>query len=377
MPRGAEGMLVMLATGLALLASLAGCAPAAPTAPAAPAATPAAAVPAAAANAPAVTAAPTATSEPTQARVVVQVTGLGNEAGLYTALERGYFRDEHLDIELVPFDSGAKAIPGLGTGELDVGLGSIGPALYNAVERGVSIRIIAPLTRQDPDSLNLSFMVRKVLWDSGEIRTPADLRGRRIAVPALASGNEYVVERLLQQGGLQVSDVSMVELGIPDMGPAFANGSLDAALVGDPGGTVFGEQGWATKWLGAAAIVPGIQFTFILFSERFATERAEVAIRWLSAYLRGARDWQRMLDTGEARDELFGYYSKYTTLKDRALFDRTSLAVMALDGRVDVPGLRDQAAWARDRGYINQLPPLDRLIDARLFAAARQRVGLP
>lgn len=310
------------------------------------------------------------------ARVVVQVTGQGNEAGLYTALERGYFRDEHLDLELVQFDSGAKAIPALGTGELDVGLGSVGPALFNAVERGVSVRIVAPMTRIDPEHLGLSFVVRKALLDEGQFRSPADLRGRRIAVPALASGNEYLVDRLLQQHGLQLQDVSVVELATPDMGPAFANGSLDAALIGDPSGVVFADRGWTVKVMGAGAIVPGIQLTFIMFSERFATERTDVAIRWLSAYLRGARDWQRMLDTGQDRDELFGYYSQHTALKDRALFDRSALSPLALDGKVNVDGLRQQAAWARERGYIVQEPPLERLIDTRLFEAARERVGL-
>jgi NitT/TauT family transport system substrate-binding protein len=136
------------------------------------------------------------------------------------------------------------------------------------------------------------------------------------------------------------------------------------------------ERGLATKWITAATIVPGIQLTFFLFSDRFATERGDVAIRWLAAYLRGARDWQAMLDTGEGRDEMLGYLIKYTALKDRALLDRLALTTPALDGKIDLPGLRQQAVWARERGYIAQDPPLERLIDTRLFEAARQRVGL-
>src|SRR5581483_887744 len=218
-------------------------------------------------------------------------------------------------------------------------------------------------------------MVRKPLLDSGEIRTPADLRGRRIAVAALASGNEYIVERLLLQNGLQAGDVEWVELSFPDMGAAFSNGNIDAALVADPNGTLYAERGWATKWLTAAQIVPNIQLTFLLFSERFATERGDVPVRWLTAYLRGARAWQTMLDTGEGRDEMLGYLVKHTALKDRALLERIALTQPALDGKIDVDGLRQQAAWARERGYISQDPPLDRMLYPAPFEAALARLG--
>lgn len=309
------------------------------------------------------------------ARVRLMVTGQGNEASLYVALERGYFRDGGLDLELVPFDAGPKAIPALGTGDLDLGIGSVGPALYNAVERGINLRIVAPVARLTPENGGVAFMVRKTLLDNGEVRAPADLKGRRIAVAALASGNEYIVERLLVQNGLQPGDIEWVELSFPDMGAAFSNANIDAALVADPNGTLYAERGWATKWLTAAQIVPNIQLTFFLFSDRFATERTDVAVRWLTAYLRGARAWQTMLDTGEGRDEVLGYLTKHTALKDRALLERIALTMPALDGKIDVDGLRQQAAWARERGYITQDPPLDRMLYPGPFEAALARLG--
>ncbi|HZR98641.1 MAG TPA: ABC transporter substrate-binding protein [Chloroflexota bacterium] len=380
-----RGLRAGLTMGLALLLTLLACAvPAAPGASQPPAAGPAATSPAAPAAptpaaGPADSAAPSggsgraAPAEPAHVRMMV--TGQGNESSLYVALERGYFRDEGLDLELVPFDAGPKAIPALGTGDLDLGIGSVGPGLYNAVERGIALRVVAPVARLTPESGGVAFMVRKPLLDSGEIRTPADLRGRRIAVAALASGNEYIVERLLLQNGLQAGDVEWVELSFPDMGAAFSNGNIDAALVADPNGTLYAERGWATKWLTAAQIVPNIQLTFLLFSERFATERGDVPVRWLTAYLRGARAWQTMLDTGEGRDEMLGYLVKHTALKDRALLERIALTQPALDGKIDVDGLRQQAAWARERGYISQDPPLDRMLYPAPFEAALARLG--
>src|SRR5262245_33137342 len=200
---------VWLLAAVALLSALACAAPAAPAAP-----RPAAAGAADAGGAPASgSASPAANSEgrdavpATEPAVVrVQVTGQGNESAFYVALERGYFREERIELDLIPFDAGAKAIPSLGTGELDAGIGSIGPALYNAVERDINIRIVAPVTRLAPENTGLAFMVREALLDSGEVRTPADLKDRRIAVAALASGNEYIVERLLEEHSVQAGE---------------------------------------------------------------------------------------------------------------------------------------------------------------------------
>ena len=366
---------------MALLLSLGACAPAAAPATSRPAASTAPSAPAAPAAAPAPSGvagssgdrAPSPASAPE--RVRMQVTGQGNESSLYVALERGYFREEGLEIEPVTFDAGPKAIPALGTGDLDLGIGSVGPALYNAVERGINLRVVAPVARLTPDNGGVAFMVRKALLDGGEIRTPADLRGRRVAVAALASGNEYIVERLLVQNGLQPGDVEWLELSFPDMGAAFSNANIDAALVADPNGMLYAERGWATKWPNAAQIVPNIQLTYFLISDRFATERGDVPVRWLTAYLRGARAWQTMLDTGEGREEMLGYLLEHASIKDRAVLERIALSQPALDGKIDVDSLRQQAAWARQRGYITQDPPLDRMLYPAPFEAALGAAG--
>ena len=47
------------------------------------------------------------------------------DAGIYIALERGYFADEGLQVELVPFRSGQEQIPALATNQIQFGSGSL------------------------------------------------------------------------------------------------------------------------------------------------------------------------------------------------------------------------------------------------------------
>jgi ABC-type nitrate/sulfonate/bicarbonate transport system substrate-binding protein len=58
-------------------------------------------------------------------KVAVGTGGSASDAPFYIAYDKGFFKDEGLDVDLIVLDSGAKVIAPLGTGELDVGSGAL------------------------------------------------------------------------------------------------------------------------------------------------------------------------------------------------------------------------------------------------------------
>src|ERR671932_249757 len=69
-------------------------------------------------------------SPPVQMRV--GAIGLSGEVGMFVAQERGYFQDEGLEVELVPFRGVAEALPALANGELPLSGGAPDPSVFNA-----------------------------------------------------------------------------------------------------------------------------------------------------------------------------------------------------------------------------------------------------
>src|SRR5262245_66521021 len=65
-----------------------------------------------------------------------------SDAGYYLADAKGFFRDEGLEVSIIGFNSAAQMIAPLGTGELDVGGGTVSAGFYNAVGRGLLIRLV-------------------------------------------------------------------------------------------------------------------------------------------------------------------------------------------------------------------------------------------
>ena len=108
-------------------------------------------------------------------------------------------------------------------------------------------------------------------------------------------------------------------------------------------------------------VIPDHQYTYVLYSSQFAREQTAVAQRWMAATLRGARDWQLMLDTGQDRQAILGVVAKYTPINDIALLERASLPVISADGSVDLANIRSQITWAYERGYITHQPSADTL----------------
>src|SRR5262249_14837865 len=121
-------------------------------------------------------------SEAGAQNVRVGIVNSNTDAPFFIADAKGYFKDEGLSVELLPFDAGAKMIAFLGTGDLDVGGGAPSVALYNAAAQGVQIKIIADKAHHAAGLGHAALMVRKDLIDSHKFTGLKDLKGLTVAV---------------------------------------------------------------------------------------------------------------------------------------------------------------------------------------------------
>ena len=318
-----------------------------------------------------------ATATPAVARQVATVrvgqTVALSEAGQYIGLDRGYFERQGLKIEFTQFDSAAQMTAPLASGHLDLGTGGVGVGLFNALARGIPIRIAGPQARHFPGASAVHLMLRRDLADDGLVHGYADLRGRKVALNGRGMPPEYGLALALAQVGLPLSDVDVVELGFPDMTAAFASGAIDAAVQNEPGATQAVSRGLAVKWHEMGELAPGIQFTVVLYSPEFAQQ--EVARRWMVAYLQGVRDYNDAFRMGRGRAELVDLLTRYTPVKDPGLYAHMGFAYIDPDGRIDEPSLTEQLTWYAQTGQITGPVDLHQAIDTSFAEFALERLG--
>src|SRR5262249_61081951 len=102
-------------------------------------------------------------------------------AGYYSADAMGFFREDGLDVSITGFNSAAQMIAPLGTGELDVGGGTVSAGFYNAVGRGIGMKIVGDQASIKPGYGYSSLMVRQDPVVSGRCQSFARLAGLKVA----------------------------------------------------------------------------------------------------------------------------------------------------------------------------------------------------
>lgn len=162
--------------------------------------------------------------------LIVGAVPVADSAALYIAQQRGFFRDQGLNVKIEPIISGANAITGQLAGQYDVVLGSyVSYILADAVHND-KFRVLAP---GGADSADYSALL---VAPGSSIQSVADLKGKTVAVNALNNiGTVFITSELSQYAmGLKADHIRLVVVPFPQMSQALKTHKADAAWVVEP-----------------------------------------------------------------------------------------------------------------------------------------------
>jgi NitT/TauT family transport system substrate-binding protein len=295
-------------------------------------------------------------------------------AGVYVGIARGYFQEAGITNEFVPLAGFNQLVGPIATGELEIGSAGPSAALFNALERGIKIKVVADQNTVYPGHSSIALMVRKDLIDGGQVKTLADLKGKTVALAARRATMELDLTKALRMAGLTMSDINLVVMPFPQMNTAFAGKSIDASFQLEPLVSAAVTQGLAVRFKGVDEITPYRQNGFFVFSDQFAA-RTDVARAWTVAYVRGVRDYVAAVLRGTDREFVIQTLMKSTTVKDRATYDRMVLPMLNPDADLNVDDIRQAYADFKAAGDVKGGVNLDTVIDRSFIEYARSILG--
>jgi NitT/TauT family transport system substrate-binding protein len=360
---------------------LAACAPA-PTAPtpaptAAPAAAPTTAPTAASQAGP--TAASAAAAKPAPLNPPVSVK-MGDPvfnpmAPVYIALDRGYFSEEGVNVELVPFPADVSGeVSQVALGQLQFGMAGPDPGLFNAMERGVEIRLLASSVANRETDKTAQLLVRSDLIDSGKFKGPADLKGARIAVPGEQS--QFYVQRYLDRANVSADDVTWVRMNFADQLAAMKSGAIDAGWNVEPLATTEASQGLAKPVAITGELFPGANAQALVVSPTFARDNPEAVRRYVYAYLRGLRDYYQAFVKNEGdRGPVVAPLVNHTPIKDPNMFNVIGMHSVDPNGILNVQTWDPFQDYFLKRGLQNTKLDLSKYVDQSYLNGALDRLG--
>lgn len=240
-------------------------------------------------------------SAPAATMVRIGTSNSSSDVGFYIAYKKGYFKQEGIDVSFIPFDSAGKMVAPLGTGQLEVGSGAPSAALYNAVARGVNVKIVADKGSTPPGHGFQPLLLRKDLVTSGKVKSFQDLKGLKVASGATGINTSSTLNETLKKGGLTYKDVRVVNMGYPQHVIGLQNGAVDASLTPEPSATVAVKSGAAVRFAGDDAIYPYHQLAVVIYGGDFIKNNGETAKKFMRAYVRAVRDYNDALHEGLPR----------------------------------------------------------------------------
>jgi NitT/TauT family transport system substrate-binding protein len=162
-----------------------------------------------------------------------------DNAAMFVAMEKGFFKAEGLELETLPLAGGAPIINGVVSGDLQFGWTNV-ISLYQARTEGFDFKLLAGgATNVKANKESHAIQVAK----NSPIKSAKDLEGKTVAVNTLNNIVHLMAMAWIDKSGGSSGKVKFVEVPFPQMEATLSAGKVDAISVHEPFATAAMEKG--------------------------------------------------------------------------------------------------------------------------------------
>ena len=225
-------------------------------------------------------------------KVRVGYIGLTCEAPIFTAVEKGFFKEEGLDVSLVKCEwANYKDVLALGGFDVTHHL-----VMYflKPVEQGLDVKFTGGIHRG---------CLRVQALTNGKIQSVADLRGKRIGVPGMGTPPFIFANRVLGAHGIDPSkDIQWLVFPAGELWLALDKGEVDAVADSEPIGSLLMATGKVRNVADQAIDAPynDEYCCAVLVNGKFLTRNPKAAAAATRALLKAAK-WVETNPSAAAR----------------------------------------------------------------------------
>jgi NitT/TauT family transport system substrate-binding protein len=157
---------------------------------------------------------------------------------LYVGIEKGFFREENIEVELVKLSGGAKILEALAGGSVDIGFSNV-ISLILSNSAGLDFRAVTGGPVENLNHKETAIMVS----NKSSINKPKDLEGLKIAVNTRKNIMEIMLIKYFEKHGLDYSSIKLSEVPFPNMEQVLTLNQVDAIATIEPFVTFAKENG--------------------------------------------------------------------------------------------------------------------------------------
>jgi NitT/TauT family transport system substrate-binding protein len=214
-------------------------------------------------------------------KIKVGYIGITCEAPIFTAVEKGFFKEEGLAVELVKCEwSQYKDVLALGGFDVTHHLIMM---FLKPIEQGLEVKMTAGVHRG-------CLRVQSAL--GGPIKTVQDLRGKRIGVPGMGTPPFIFANRVLGSNGIDPkTEIEWRSFPAGELGLALKKGEIDAIANSEPIGTLLLAEGLVQNVADQATDLPYSEeyCCAVIVNGKFLANNPEASAKATRAILKGSK----------------------------------------------------------------------------------------
>jgi NitT/TauT family transport system substrate-binding protein len=211
-------------------------------------------------------------------------------APFYMAQERGYFKDEGLNVTFRFFEAAQPIAAAAVSNDIDIGVTALTGGFFNLAEKGI-LKVIGGGLHEEKGYAGSAVLVSNQAYDAG-LTSIDKLGGHSFAITQYGSSFDYMIGRIAEASGFDLKSIQLRAVQqIPNMIAAVSTGQVDAtiAIASQAKPLAENHQAHILGWVGD--IVP-FQITALFTTERMIQQNEATLHRFAKAYQRGVDDYR-------------------------------------------------------------------------------------
>ncbi|HEY7164085.1 MAG TPA: ABC transporter substrate-binding protein [Candidatus Binatia bacterium] len=288
-------------------------------------------------------------ASPSEAKIVVGISSV-NVAflPLYVTLEKGYFKDEGLEIVPVMFNAGNTNLQAMAGGDVQIMASAVAETVVGRAG-GIDVKNFWGVCNLMPFEL----------YSSPKLTSMKDAKGKRFAISRFASLSDFLTRASLLHFGIDPKDVTILQIGsTPARFAALSSGGVDATILWFPVTEQAKTMGFR-KLFDLKDMYPEWPYESFAARESWIAKERDQVVRFLRAYQRGTRY------TRDNREDAIRVLRKYVKMDPAvapAGYDQYRDS-FPIDGKMAEKGIQITADQEFDTGRLKKKLTIEDMVD--------------
>lgn len=286
----------------------------------------------------------------------------------FVAVERAYFKDLGLDVELKFFQAATPMAVAIASGDIDYAVTAISGGLISLANKG-AIKVIGGGLSEEKGVDGQKILASNAAFDAG-LTSPAALNGKTFGITTAGSSFHFMGSKISSQENASVKFKPLQKVGI--IIGALKTGQIDAWSIVPHIAKPLAAAGAVHIIGNVSDYLPDYQVTTVFTSAKNATEEKGMTKDFLAGFSKGVDDFNAaMVDKtlgDEGRNAMVDIIHKYVYV-DRPLEKAAPSIIngsMRLNAgaAINLTSITEQLDWFKSGGLVDSGITMDTLVDA-------------